>query len=49
MPTTNATNGHLAALFPEVNHAQFVRRELECTAGFSREEIIIDLIMEKNL
>ena len=32
-------NGRLAALFLEVTHAEFVRRELECTIGFDGEEI----------
>ena len=32
-------NGRLAALFPEVTHAEFVRRELECIIGFDGEEI----------
>ena len=32
-------NGRLAALFPEVTHAEFYRRELECTIGFDGEEI----------
>ena len=32
-------NGRLAALFPEVTHAEFSRRELECTVGFNREKI----------
>ena len=32
-------NGHLAALFPEVTHAEFFRRELECILGFNQEEI----------
>ena len=29
----------MAALFPEVAHAEFVRRELECIIGFDGEEI----------
>ena len=32
-------NGRLTAYFPEVTHAEFVRRELECTVGFDGEEI----------
>ena len=32
-------NGRLAALFPEVTHAEFVRRELECIIGLDGEEI----------
>ena len=32
-------NGRLAALFPEVTLAEFVRRELECIIGLDGEEI----------
>ena len=32
-------NGCLAALFPEVTHVEFVRRELEYIIGFDGEEI----------
>ena len=31
-------NGCLAGLFPEVTHAGFARRELECTIEFNQEE-----------
>ena len=37
-------NGRLAALFPEVTHAELFRRELECTIGFDGEEIQMSLI-----
>ena len=32
-------NGSLEALFLEVTHVEFFRRELECTIGFDGEEI----------
>ena len=34
-----ASNSRLTALFPEVTHAEFVRRELECIIGCDGEEI----------
>ena len=40
----NYTNGRLAALFPEVTHEEFLRRELEYTVGFDREGIQLSLI-----
>ena len=37
-------NGRLAALFPEVSHVEFFRKELECTFVFNGEEIQLFLI-----
>ena len=37
-------HGRLAALFPEVTHAEFFRKELECTFVFDGEEIQLFLI-----
>ena len=43
-PLNKPHNGHLAALIPEVTHAEFLRKELEFTVGFDREEIQMSLI-----
>ena len=44
LPLNKLHNGHLAALFLEVSHEEFLRRELEYTVGFHREEIQLSLI-----
>ena len=41
LPLNKPHNGYLAALFLEVTHAQFFRKELECTIGSDGEEIIV--------
>ena len=38
-------NGRFAALFPEVTHAEFFRKELECTFVFDGEVIQLFLIL----
>ena len=37
-------NGRLAALFPALTHKEFLRKELEYTIGFDRNEIQLSLI-----
>ena len=44
LPQNKPHNGRLAALFPEVTHEEFLRRELEYTVGLDREEIQMSLI-----
>ena len=44
LPQNKPHNGRLAALFPEVTHKEFLRRELECAGGLDREEIQLSLI-----
>ena len=44
LPLNEPHNGRLAALFPEVTHEEFLRRELEYIFGFDRKEIQLSLI-----
>ena len=44
LPQSKPHNGHLAALFPEVTHEEFLQRELEYTVALDREEIQLYLI-----
>ena len=44
LPQNKLHNGRLAALFLEVTHKEFLRRELEYTVGLDREEIQLSLI-----
>ena len=44
LPQNKPHNGRLAALFLEVTHEEFLRRELEYTVGLDQEEIQLSLI-----
>ena len=44
LPQSKPHNGRLVALFPEVTHKEFLRRELEYTVGLDREEMQLCLI-----